>query len=226
MKIVEHITLGDNLRKKQQRTLSTLRNEVMQAIRGVDHPRGSGELIICPRSDSKHFPNGVKPMQTLYSAMMKEHDFISEYRWPDKVKHPSALKKNPRVRDWIARHVMRGNAPGAIDHFKVIDGLRVGVEWETGYVGSTHRTVNRLLRGIIEGVIEAGILVVPDRALQMHCTDRSANFEEFEGYMAMWELILILLRHGHLEVIVVSYDRLDPSVPYLPKQAKKETVAV
>jgi hypothetical protein len=43
--------------------------------------------------------------------------------------------------------------------------------------------------------------------------------------MAMWELILILLRHGHLEVIVVSYDRLDTSVPYLPKQVKKETVA-
>ena len=176
---------------------------------------GSGLLSICPSKGSADFPNGVSYLTTYFDHTMRLQGFASQHRWPEKTHTPSGLRQDPVVQRWMKKDKRRQKSPGAIDFFKNLEGLRVGVEWETGYIGSSHRAVSKLFNAIVDGMIDAGVLVIPERALQKHCTDRSSNYEELECYTDLMDLILMFLKHGYLEIIVVGYDELDASLPYL-----------
>lgn len=225
MKIARHIILGDYLPESRQPALVAARNKVVQAIQGVDHPRGSGTLSICPRKNAKHFPNGVTYLTNTYQDLMKGLGFSSQYRWPKSASILPSLKEDPRLQGVFENECGKIKPPGPIDFYKDQGGLRVGVEWETGYAGSFHRTMDRLFRGLTENVVDAAIVVVPDRALQMHCTDRVANFEEIEKYLLSWKIMQAMVGLGYLEIIAVSYDHLDEKMPYLKKQSKSTSKA-
>lgn len=60
----------------------------------------------------------------------------------------------------------------------------VALEWETGNVSSSHRSLNKMSLGLLKGVLAAGILVVPSRELYKYLTDRIGNFEELAPYLS------------------------------------------
>lgn len=98
------------------------------------------------------------------------------------------------------------------------NGLRTAIEWETGNISSSHRSMNKLAISLGIGVIDAGVLILPSRELYKHLTDRIGNIDELSGYLGMWESLKFSVAKGLLAITVVEHDFLteDDSFPYLP----------
>jgi hypothetical protein len=98
------------------------------------------------------------------------------------------------------------------------DGTHVAIEWETGNVSSSHRSVNKLAIALISGSVHVGVLIVPSRPLYEHLTDRIGNIDELSGYLSMWKDLEARIERGLLAISVVEHDDLtdDPTYPYLP----------
>lgn len=65
------------------------------------------------------------------------------------------------------------------------NGAKVAIEWETGNISSSHRSMNKLGIALMGGVIQIGVLIVPSRDLYDHLTDRIGNIGELSGYLSM-----------------------------------------
>jgi hypothetical protein len=97
------------------------------------------------------------------------------------------------------------------------EGLRVVIEWETGNISSSHRSMNKLAIALASGVIQVGVLIVPSRACYDQLTDRIGNIGELSGYLELWEAAKAAVKRGLLAISVVEHDAItdDQSVPYL-----------
>lgn len=97
------------------------------------------------------------------------------------------------------------------------NGTRIAIEWETGNISSSHRSMNKLAIALTNGVVEVGVLILPSRNLYEHLTDRIGNIGELSGYLSMWEGLKSVVERGLLAITVVEHDELssDPALPYL-----------
>jgi hypothetical protein len=89
------------------------------------------------------------------------------------------------------------------------------VEWETGNISSSHRSMNKLMLLLKAGIISAGVLVVPSRKLYVYLTDRIGNIQEIKPYFALWKSVPC--REGVLEIVVIEQDATSNDVPRIPK---------
>ena len=96
-------------------------------------------------------------------------------------------------------------------------GSRVAIEWETGNISSSHRSMNKLAIALGNGIIQVGVLILPSRHMYEHLTDRIGNIGELSGYLSMWEGLKSNVSRGLLAITVVEHDLLtrEPSFPYL-----------
>lgn len=146
-------------------------------MRSCEWPPGSGSFTIYPESGRKRGEgNGVKPIRDRFVADLKSRGW--EIEGPAK----NAL----------------GEGLGDFD--AVIAGPQgaVVVQWETGNISSSHRSMNKLTMLLTDGVIAAGTLVVPSRALYVYPTDRIGNIKELEPYFRLWQSVPC--RKGVLEI--------------------------
>jgi len=73
--------------------------------------------------------------------------------------------------------------PGPIDAVKEMpDGRYFSVEWETGNISSSHRALNKMAVGLLDGMLVGGILILPSRDMYQYLTDRIGNYAEIEPY--------------------------------------------
>jgi hypothetical protein len=106
--------------------------------------------------------------------------------------------------------------PGPIDAIKKIgDGKIFAVEWETGNISSSHRAINKMSIGLLEGKLIGGVLVLPSRNFYQYLTDRVGNFAEIEPYFPMWRSLPV--ENGILAVIEIEHDRISKSVKRIKK---------
>jgi hypothetical protein len=98
------------------------------------------------------------------------------------------------------------------------EGARIAIEWETGNVSSSHRSMNKLAIALEMGAVDAGVLIVPSRALYEHLTDRIGNISELSGYLRMWQSLGRSIDRGLLAITVVEHDHLTDAqdFEYLP----------
>jgi hypothetical protein len=98
------------------------------------------------------------------------------------------------------------------------NGTHVAIEWETGNISSSHRSMNKLAIALGTGKVQAGVLILPSRALYEHLTDRIGNVNELSGYLTMWKDLEARVERGVLAISVVEHDSLteDIDFPYLP----------
>jgi hypothetical protein len=75
--------------------------------------------------------------------------------------------------------------------------------------------LNKLAIGIITKRIEAGILILPSKALYPFLTDRVGNYDEFAPYFILYRNLQF--DKGLLAVIVVEHDETSEEVPLIPK---------
>lgn len=170
------------------------KKNIHDAIAGVEHPKGSGKFTIYPESGKKRGQgNGVKPIKNLFIKKLLAEGW--------KIEEP--LKIVTEIK------------PGKLD--AVLYGKKgtIAVEWETGNISSSHRALNKMVLGLMKGIIKAGVLIVPSRALYKYLTDRIGNFAELEPYLEVWRAIK--LENGLLEIIVIEHDNESKKVARIKK---------
>jgi hypothetical protein len=162
---------------------------IHKAVKKCDWPPGSGKFTINPVK----MGNGVKPVK---------NEFIKELKrleWTIEGKAKNVLDQ--RLGDFDA----------------VISGPTgfIVAEWETGNISSSHRSMNKLTMLVADGLIAAGVLVVPSRNLYLYLTDRIGNYRELEPYLKLWKSVPC--KEGILEIVVIEQDKESKDVQFIPK---------
>jgi hypothetical protein len=189
MKIVQEVSLISVGNFEESSDWCIIRTEIRDAISLIVYPPGTSSFTINP---IKH-GNGVKPIKEACMIALKDR-----FGWRLETRINYATK-----------------SPGKVDATKVIDNYLFALEWETGNISSSHRAVNKMVLGLLRGILLGGALVLPSRKLYPYLTDRIGNYEELEPYFDVWRAVQI--QEGFLAIFVIEHDHLDSNVPTLTK---------
>lgn len=173
---------------------TTIYSDLQKAISRIVWPPNNDRFTIHPQSGKKRGEgNGVKPIKDAFV------DALEDFGW----------EPEQRIRIGAVR------AAGKIDAIKRTSRGIFAVEWETGNISSSHRSVNKLALGIIQGMLVGGCIVLPTREMYRYLTDRIGNFRELEPYFPLWKHVLT--EEGVLVAIAVQHDDEDVNVPRISK---------
>jgi len=176
------------------------------AVGHVEWPAGTGtgRFTIYPESGKKRGEgNGVTPIK---NGLMEK---LEASGWQLESTAKTAL----------------GADLGAFDAVKMTPAGPIVLEWETGNISSSHRSLNKMAMLLMSGGIATGTLVVPSRSLYKYLTDRIGNISELEPYFSLWQSLAlpckkcgkIPLENGVLEIVVIEHDATSTNVPRIPK---------
>lgn len=112
---------------------------------------------------------------------------------------------------------------GAMDAAKRFGDDLFMVEWETGNISSSHRSMNKLALGIIKAAITGGVLIVPTNELAQYLTDRIGNLRELEPYFELWGSVET--DRGFLAIFAVEHDESSTEVPRIRKGTDGRSLA-
>jgi len=192
LKVSPIVTLIDKGGVSSSDLYARVRDEISAAAKAVVWPEGSNDFAL--NNTSVH-GNGVVPMKAEFQKYLRGRDWHLESKNID--------PNEPQ--------------PGAFDAW-LESGASVCVgEWETGNVSSSHRSVNKMALGLMDGWLSIGILVVPTKASGKYLTDRIGTIEELDVYFRFWRKLEALVETGYLGIIAIEHDRLDPTVEKIPK---------
>lgn len=171
--------------------------EIRTAISNVHWPPGSGSFTIYPESGKRRGEgSGVRPIRDMFVAELRMLGWQTEVVFPVPTPELSA-------------------SFGAMDAAKTFNDDLFMVEWETGNISSSHRSMNKLAIGIIKGAIAGGVLIVPTRELARYLTDRIGNLRELEPYFDLWGSVET--DRGFLAIFAVEHDATSMDVPRIRK---------
>ena len=166
----------------------TVHESYVRSIGNIDHPYGSGSFTVRRKRrgpNSKWIRNGV--------GYLREHflnHIVDVEGWRAEGFADLGLGAQPPIRLYPSMEEYPIDATIFGDFDLVTtgpNGTRVAIEWETGNVSSSHRSMNKLVLALESGSVSVGVLIVPSRLLYEHLTDRIGNFEE---------LTHLIQRHG------------------------------
>jgi len=203
------------------------------AIRAMVYPSGNKIFTIRRKtrkinkkgkSTTQWNRNGVTPIKQQFLAELLKRNWRLE-----EPLNISALMENYKVSKEAEELFLEYPSKRAISEplhdlvgdldcfFRVADMWRAVIEWETGNISSSHRSMNKLCLALMAGEIEVGVLIVPSRSLYPHLTDRIGNWMELSPYLHFWKKMGAFVKKGLLAVTVVEHDELtdDPSASYI-----------
>lgn len=198
----------------------TIHEAYVRSIVSIDYPVGAGTLTLrrkTRRPDNKWDRNGVGYLRRRFI----EH-IVNNEHWDAEVdfdlgedRAPPDLQLYPSGESY--REPMTSKFGGFDFVTTATTGMHVAIEWETGNISSSHRSMNKLAIALAAGKIQVGVLIVPSRDLYEHLTDRIGNIGELSGYLSMWKGLEAGVERGLLAISVVEHDDLtdDPAHPYL-----------
>jgi Restriction endonuclease BamHI len=193
----------------------------VRAIQRIEHPAGAGKLTLRRKKyekESKQWDrNGVSPLKTQFFRSM-----VGDEGWQAEAQFDIArLSEAPEIRLYPCLDSYREPVTSEFGHFDFVttapSGTHVAIEWETGNISSSHRSLNKLAIALGAGKIHAGVLILPSRDLYEHLTDRIGNIGELSPYLAMWSGLASTVERGLLALTVVEHDELtdDEAISYL-----------
>ena len=220
MKWLRTIIVFDKGNVVAEQDWATVHASYVRSIEAIDHPVGSGKFILrrkVRKPNGKWKRNGVGYMRASFLHKMVE---IEEWEREAAVKLPRdriqpALRLYPISGAY--QEPITSNFGGFDFQTLTKDGLRVAIEWETGNISSSHRSMNKLAIALASGAIQVGVLIVPSRACYEQLTDRIGNIGELSGYLELWEAAKAAVQRGLLAISVVEHDNVtdDPIIPFL-----------
>jgi hypothetical protein len=194
MKIVKVYTLKNRGAYAASKHWKSTREQILAAIRSCEWPVGSGTFTIYPESGKgRGKGNGVRPIRNRFVQSLQASGWTIEGKAKNEL--------DERL--------------GDLDAVRSGPEKPIAVEWETGNISSSHRSINKLMLLLKTGIISAGVLVLPSRKLYVYLTDRIGNIQEIKPYFALWRSIPI--RNGVLEIVVIEQDAVSEDVPRIPK---------
>ena len=178
-------------------TAAALR-ETRSAIEAIRWPARGRDFAIFPESGkARGEGNGVVPIREAFVVALRAQGWEIEMPFP-----LEGIKGGAQFGPMDAAKRFGSDPPFM-------------VEWETGNISSSHRSMNKLALGLIEGVVSGGVLIVPTRALAQYLTDRIGNVRELEPYFPLWSSVSAA--RGYLGVIAVEHDRTSRRVRRIVK---------
>lgn len=193
MKIIRRERLIDEGSFSSTQQWREIEEDVIQAIATIEWPPNSGSFTIYPQSGKKKREgNGVKPIKDAFVLHLKS-------------------------RGWVPEQPLTALGTGEMDAAFHTDKGFFCVEWETGNVSSSHRSLNKMAMGLIEEVLIGGILIVPTKELAKYLTDRIGNFPELSAYFSFWRKQKAHIKEGLLEIIAIEHDATSFEVPRITK---------
>lgn len=167
-----------------------IRCDIHDAIQKAVWPVGNDRFSINPT----HKGNGVKPIKTECMAHLYSKGWLLEQRLN------ISSEKNAGPIDAI---------------YPITNNVYFAVEWETGNISSSHRALNKICLGMLNGSLLGGTLILPSRELYPFLTDRIGNFLELSPYFKVWQNVII--PNGFLSVIEVEHNEINPNTQLIPK---------
>lgn len=196
------------------------REQVIEAINGVYWPPGSDEFVINPQRKG----NGVKPIADRFEENLDKKE---GWEATGDIHFKTLLKERSLYDSVIESLAPYFDEPETIVSSAWFDGMKevqfrgkkhlTVVEWETGNISSSHRSLNRIALGFRTGILTAGIIILPTRDLYNYLTDRVGNYPELEQYFPVWETLENEVENGVMEAIAVEHDGTSDSVPLTGK---------
>ena len=193
----------------------------VRSIRLIDFPEGAGTLTLRRKTrgpDNQWNRNGVVYLKQRFVGNM-----VNNEHWTAEVDFDLGRDRAPP--DLLLYPSMERHREPITSEFGDFDfvttaasGTHVAIEWETGNISSSHRSMNKLAIALATGKIDVGVLIVPSRDLYEHLTDRIGNIGELSGYLSLWKDLEVRVARGLLAISVVEHDALtnDATFPYLP----------
>lgn len=218
MKFLRTLIIFDKGNVVESDDWRTIHDSYVRSIENIEHPIGSGSFTIRRKQrgpNNKWIRNGVGFLRTSFL-----NHIVNVEGWRAEGQADLGLGNQPPIRLYpsLEEYPIDVNIFGDFDLVTTTpNGVRVAIEWETGNISSSHRSMNKLVLALESASVSIGVLILPSRLLYDHLTERVGNFEELSGYMRMWQSFGDNIRHGLLAVSVVEHDHLtnDPAFPYL-----------
>ena len=199
----------------------SVHDSYVRSIISIDHPRGSGSLQLRRKArlaNNQWSRNGVGYLRSRFLDHMK-----SAENWkPEGIVELARDRDQPPIKLYPSLEPYREPITSDFGGFDFVttaaNGTKIAIEWETGNISSSHRSMNKLAIALDNGIVQVGVLIVPSRDLYEHLTDRIGNIGELSGYLSMWESLKSSVKKGLLAITVVEHDTLtsDNAFPYLP----------
>ena len=197
MKLVEECVLLDTGGAGESDAVVQALSEIRRAIDLVRWPPGTRHFYIFPESGKgRGQGNGVVPIKSEFMAA------IRAMGWGREVPFPVAAASD-------------GSAFGDMDASKSFGTDLFLVEWETGNISSSHRSLNKAAIGLVAREITGAVVIVPSAKLAPFLTDRIGNIRELRSYFSLWNSVQV--ERGYLAVFCVEQDGVSIDVPRIPK---------
>ncbi len=172
-----------------------------------------GKQVSAPKKSPVTLRNGVRPLRDAFRKLMERQWRCEEplkldtyFKTRRGIPEGETMFKYPTLRR-ISEPLHEGL--GDFDFWlRSNEGFRTVVEWETGNISSSHRSLNKMCLALLGGLADAAVLIVPSARLYVHLTDRIGNIKELQPYFYFWNSIGQLIERGLLAVIEVEYDAL------------------
>jgi Restriction endonuclease BamHI len=189
-KIVREEMLIDADHFSQTEIWNTLYEQIIEGIKKTEWPIGSGSFML---KDGRNV-NGVSPIKFECMKHLKEH------KW--RLETPCKVATNVN--------------PGPIDATYPVEDKLFCVEWETGNISSSHRSINKILLGLVLKQFIAGVLIVPSKEMIYYLTERIGNIYELEPYFPLFRTVKI--DRGLFSIVAFEHDGVSTSIPHIPKR--------
>lgn len=199
---------------------ASVHQSYVRAIEYIDHPLGKKTLTLRRKfqlDNGQWLRNGVDYLKLRFlEHMTKDEGWHKEGRVD-----LASDRAQPKIKLYPSKEGYQEPITSKFGGFDFVtttpQGKRIAIEWETGNISSSHRSMNKLAIALANGVLQAGVLIVPSRSLYEHLTDRIGNIGELSVYLSMWESLRLGVKEGLLAVTVVEQDAFTDSttIPYL-----------
>jgi hypothetical protein len=193
----------------------------VRSIASIAYPAGTGRLLLRRKirlPNGQFTRNGVGYLRSSFLRHMQD----AEHWKAEGDVDLSRDREQPAIKLYPTLEPYREPIESDFGGFDFIttgsQGVKVAIEWETGNISSSHRSMNKLAIALANGILQVGVLIVPSRNLYVHLTDRIGNISELSGYLSMWESLKVSVTRGLLAITVVEHDELtdNPKHDYLP----------
>lgn len=243
MKFVRTVVVFDRGGLIDSEQWARMHETITEAVQKIVHPPGNNRFVIrrkIPNWDvrgnvSKQWVrNGVVPIKQQFLANLTNVGWRAEMPVGSSLKALAQAEPTAKttLRDFPSKHdfafddanwsrVFREGLGDFDFYSESANGLRCVIEWETGNISSSHRSMNKLCLVMLAGLIDIGVVILPSQALYRHLTDRIGNWEELSPYLALWHHVGHSVKHGLLAVTVVEHDELtdDAAVHFISQGA-------
>ena len=234
MKIKKSAILINKFKNEELKNEILMNVEIVKkTIKQLTYPEDSDIFSIntSPTKDQKgklikKHQNGVKPIKKQFRDLLLKHpNWVAEKTTNTKKYIYHKLGKDlDEFRGWgpldfsiqLKNSISKASSWGPLSNEIRSDMV---VEWETGNISSSHRSMNKMISAMFFSHVRAGILIVPVREFYDYLTDRTGNFKELLPYIPFWRIQQEnpKIQDTYLEIIGITYDKIDNSVPFIPK---------